>query len=391
MDSPVDSRKGCVEVETSVTNLKKRENRTGYWVRVHYLKIGKRTWRKMGETRQQSLRNRNKLLTELAKEKATCQGVKFGEAIRRFRRWRNGRIKENTRKTEEAHVKAWKGHFKQKRTDLITLRDVENLFFKMEKDWKGPTLNKSKTLLRAFFKYCREHRWMKKEEDLTRTLPTYTNDPEKPIVSLTQKQCSALLKACQAPYTREVKGKRNRSGPKKGRKKTGLRVWTQTMNPPDWLFPVVFTALRTLMRLGNILDLTWRNVDIKHKTIKLKPKENKTGATVEIPITDDLIEVLGPPGVVDERVFPTAPTDRRGVTKPFASAVERAGVPKCTFHDLRKTGATQLLDAGVPLHVVQAMGGWKRPDVLLKFYARASHKAKREAADVLAGLVRIHS
>ena len=101
-------------------------------------------------------------------------------------------------------------------------------------------------------------------------------------------------------------------------------------------------------------------------------------------LEDDALERLA--SVAEERVFPTAPEVSAGMTRVFNKAVKRANIPRCTFHDLRKTGATQLLRAGVPLQVVQAMGGWKRPDVLLRHYTTASLQDKQKAADVLAGL-----
>jgi hypothetical protein len=47
-----------------------------------------------------------------------------------------------------------------------------------------------------------------------------------------------------------------------------------------------------------------------------------------------------------------------------------------TFHGAtRKTGATRLLvEQGVPVAVVQALGNWKTPDVLLGIYTEAQRK-----------------
>lgn len=45
-----------------------------------------------------------------------------------------------------------------------------------------------------------------------------------------------------------------------------------------------------------------------------------------------------------------------------------------TFHSAtRKTGATRLVvDLGVPIPVAQQLGGWLRPDTLLRIYADAN-------------------
>ena len=43
---------------------------------------------------------------------------------------------------------------------------------------------------------------------------------------------------------------------------------------------------------------------------------------------------------------------RHNVWRDFQAIREKAGLPKCSFHDLRKSYCTNLADA-VPLHVVQ--------------------------------------
>jgi len=47
---------------------------------------------------------------------------------------------------------------------------------------------------------------------------------------------------------------------------------------------------------------------------------------------------------------------RQNFTRDFQKIRRRAGVPKCTFHDLRKSYCTNLAGA-VPLHVVQELAG----------------------------------
>jgi integrase len=146
---------------------------------------------------------------------------------------------------------------------------------------------------------------------------------------------------------------------------------------------MVLVALRSLLRLGALLKLKWKHVDVQGRKIHLAEAETKAGAEVAVPVGEDLLEALGLPGRPEDLVFRTAPRHHQTVAAAFARAVKRAGVPRLTFHDLRKSAATQLLDAGVPIQVVQALGGWKRPDVLLKHYAQVTQKGAQRAADIL--------
>jgi integrase len=47
---------------------------------------------------------------------------------------------------------------------------------------------------------------------------------------------------------------------------------------------------------------------------------------------------------------------RQNMWRDFQAIREKSGLPKCSFHDLRKSYCTNLADA-VPLHVVQELAG----------------------------------
>lgn len=52
-------------------------------------------------------------------------------------------------------------------------------------------------------------------------------------------------------------------------------------------------------------------------------------------------------------------------------ALARAGIEDFRFHDLRHTWASWLVQAGVPLFVLQEMGGWESLE-MVKRYAHLS-------------------
>ncbi|MDI6751403.1 MAG: site-specific integrase [bacterium] len=58
------------------------------------------------------------------------------------------------------------------------------------------------------------------------------------------------------------------------------------------LKPIVITALNTGMRKGEILNLKWDNIDLRHGFISLDGKDTKNGERKEIPINETLREAL---------------------------------------------------------------------------------------------------
>jgi integrase len=64
------------------------------------------------------------------------------------------------------------------------------------------------------------------------------------------------------------------------------------------------------------------------------------------------------------------------------------GLPHITWRLLRHWGATQMLEARVPLKAAQERLGHSRPDILLKFYAHVLDASADMAAETLSGQLR---
>jgi integrase len=67
--------------------------------------------------------------------------------------------------------------------------------------------------------------------------------------------------------------------------------------------------------------------------------------------------------------------------------IAQAGIKLIKFHGLRHTCATLLLQAGVPVHVVQERLGHKRLEVTLEIYAHVLPAMQQDAASKLAALL----
>ncbi len=166
---------------------------------------------------------------------------------------------------------------------------------------------------------------------------------------------------------------------------------------PDYLHPLIVTAIHTGMRRGELAALKWSEVDFVSGTIVIR--EAKSGEGRRLPMNPVVRKTLAAlrdrrrerirARVVDRNlaagyVF-TGP--RGGVlmnlNRDWYPALEAAKIEDLHFHDLRHTFASRLVMAGVDLYRVQTLMGHKTPAMTLR-YAHLSPAHLRAAVDLLA-------
>ncbi|MFE6848023.1 tyrosine-type recombinase/integrase [Streptomyces sp. NPDC057686] len=85
-------------------------------------------------------------------------------------------------------------------------------------------------------------------------------------------------------------------------------------------------------------------------------------------------------------VFTTAvgsPLDPANVTRYFRGLLDRAGIRRIRFHDLRHTTATLLLEQGIDLVVIKELLGHAHIGVTAGVYAHVRLRLQRQAIDTL--------
>ncbi len=143
------------------------------------------------------------------------------------------------------------------------------------------------------------------------------------------------------------------------------------------LKPIVIMALNTGMRRGEILNLTWDRVDLKHGFILLDITKN--GERREVPINATLRNVLNciVRSIQSPYVFfdPKTGKHYKSLKHSFSSACRRAKITDFHFHDLRHTFASHLVMAGVDLTTVKELLGHKTLTMTLRYsHLAPSHK-----------------
>lgn len=149
---------------------------------------------------------------------------------------------------------------------------------------------------------------------------------------------------------------------------------------------IVLAGLDAMLRLSDVVNLR-RDQDRGSYLVIVDPKVQP----YRVPISKRLRKALNAVPKEGAWFFPTRrrddPVRMRALIKNMLwRACERAGIDYgrkaggITFHGLRHTGATRMVDAGVPLRVVQELGGWKSMRQLER-YAHPTEAAKVAAVE----------
>ncbi|CAN5296302.1 hypothetical protein BH24CHL7_BH24CHL7_04500 [soil metagenome] len=169
------------------------------------------------------------------------------------------------------------------------------------------------------------------------------------------------------------------------------------------------TAVGLGMRQGELLGLRWSDVNLdtgllsvrhtlQRRTYQLaEPKTERGRRTLAMPgiVTLALREhrrrqvaerlAAGPMGWQDRDLICTTPRgtalDTRNVTGALQAALERAGLPRVTFHSLRHACATLLIEQGEELAVVSRLLGHANLSTTADVYAHLTRGMQQRAAD----------
>jgi len=142
--------------------------------------------------------------------------------------------------------------------------------------------------------------------------------------------------------------------------------------------------LHSEMRRGEILNLKWEQVDVKHGFILLEITKN--GERREIPIDNTLTMMFNSMlrGLESVYVFTNPRTGEpyKSVQTSFETALKRAEIRDFRFHDLRHTFASHLVMAGVDLTSIRELLGHKSLAMTIR-YAHLAPGHKRRAINML--------
>lgn len=143
---------------------------------------------------------------------------------------------------------------------------------------------------------------------------------------------------------------------------------------PDYLQLPLSLGFNLGMRLGEILNVEWDQVDFLTNKIRLTPDQckNKTGRTV--PLMGDLKERI--PFALAERnlhhpdcLYVCHHNGKKiaDFRKAWALATGKAGLKGLLFHDLRRSAVRNMVRAGVPERIAMSITGHKTRQVFDRY------------------------
>ena len=166
-----------------------------------------------------------------------------------------------------------------------------------------------------------------------------------------------------------------------------------------------YLDLATGLRRGELLGLRWEDIDWQHRELHIRRQLARVGGKVTeaplktknayrtLPLGEDTIGVLAQQKEkvgTSPWVFPGpagGPLSPDSVLHMLHRVLERAGLPRLRFHDLRLTFATLALQNGIDVKTVSGMLGHYSAGFTLDTYAHVTTPAQRQAAALMRDLL----
>ena len=235
---------------------------------------------------------------------------------------REGALLKSIR-TERNRVLAWAREFGNRPLGQITRTEIEAWRREKMASCRPATINRDLSRLRHMLNLAVE--WELLEESSMQGIK-FLRENNARTRYLSLEECQRLIASCFAPHIRAL----------------------------------VSVALHSGMRLGEILNLHWRDLDFASGFILVR--DSKNGESRHVPMDATLFALF--------RAYPHRPSTDLvfssssgghivDVRTGFQNACKRAGLIDLHFHDLRHTFASQFVMAGGNLFILKSVLGHK--------------------------------
>jgi integrase len=161
---------------------------------------------------------------------------------------------------------------------------------------------------------------------------------------------------------------------------TGLRQGTYTREEverlsaalPPHLRPVLWFSYHTGRRRGEILQIRWEDVNVEERWVCIRAGTTKTGQPDRIPLIGELYLLVMELATAVEKdaspyLFNYQGKPFKTFSRTWRKALKDSNLTNKLFHDLRRTAATDLIEAGVSEQVAMAITGHQTRAVFARY------------------------
>src|SRR5205809_2652773 len=246
-------------------------------------------------------------------------------------------------RTERNRVKRWVKDLGMRPIGQITRAEIESWRQEKMSRCKPATINRDLSRLRHMLNIAVE--WELLEESPMQGMK-FLRENNARTRYLSVGECHRLIDSCMAPHIRAI----------------------------------VTVALHTGMRLSEILNLRWQDLDYSSGFILVQ--DSKNGQARQVPMDSMISTLLRSWPRLSDLVFTSVLTGGRivDVRTGFLNACKGAGLTDLHFHDLRHTFASQFVMSGGSLYTCQRVLGHKAINMTQR-YAHLSPTYKIKAID----------
>jgi integrase len=172
----------------------------------------------------------------------------------------------------------------------------------------------------------------------------------------------------------------------------------EALNDPHYssIRLIVLIALYCGMRKGEILNLTWEDIDERERVFDLLRTKSKRGIKRrrrKVPIPPSILGELKKHSRTSAWLFPSSSDPLKPIgeiTKSFTSLLNKAKITGFHFHDLRHVAATLMAEVGVHPRIMMEIFGWSSMKMAER-YMNPNQEALRQAVNAISQKIESHN
>lgn len=170
----------------------------------------------------------------------------------------------------------------------------------------------------------------------------------------------------------------------------------------------IILSLLTGMRIGEICALKWSDIDLKKRQINVNKtlqriciKNNKSAIQIgktktssglrNIPISNFLYDFLVSIKPSNRDTYfltnSTTPKEPRNYRKIYKTLLKKLKIKTTTFHALRHTFATRLIENKIDIKTISELLGHSSTNITISIYVHSEYSTKRKAVKSLDNLI----